>query len=88
MVLIKKRDVESYFASRRPKGTRMFRPVSQPNATGFSEKSTGRAAVNAENSAGDTLAQPTSSGEDTSVSDVAPSSCGPLKPFATKSAQA
>ncbi len=88
MVLIKKRDVESYFSSRKPKGVGKFRPVSQPDATGFSDGESGSAAVNSEDSAGDTLTQPTSSGIKMPVTGVALSASAPLIPAASKSAQA
>jgi hypothetical protein len=40
MALIKKRDVESYFAERKRRGVQLFRSTSQPDATGFSGKDT------------------------------------------------
>jgi len=87
MVLIKKRDVESYFSSRKRKRIHAFRPVSQPDATGFSGEVTGNAAVNSEDPAGDTLTQPTSSGIAIPVIGVVLSDSAPLAPVASKSAQ-
>jgi len=88
MVLIKKRDVESYFSSRKPKGVSTFRPVSQPDATGFSDEEAGSEAVNSEDSAEDTLTQPPSSGIKMPVTGVALSAGAPLTPVASKSVQA
>ena len=50
MALIKKRDVESYFAERKRKGVQLFRSTSQPDATGFSGKDPALAGVESETS--------------------------------------
>ena len=43
MALIKKCDVQSYFAQRKRKQVPLFRPTSQPDATGFSNEEVGAA---------------------------------------------
>jgi hypothetical protein len=65
MALIKKRDVKDYFASRRQNGIHLHRPVSQPDATGFSGEQAGRGDLNSSNLADKTPNQPSSTGLET-----------------------
>jgi|HubBroStandDraft_1064217.scaffolds.fasta_scaffold64264_1 hypothetical protein len=62
MTLIKKRDVESYFASRNRSGVHLKTPRSQPDATGFSGGGAGRAELVLRQSAAQPLRQPSSIG--------------------------
>jgi hypothetical protein len=88
MSLSKKSDVRNHLARLNRTGIHPFRLVGQADATGFSGEETGNAAVNAENSARDSLTQPTSSGRNIPVTGAVPSSSGRLMPAASKSAQA
>jgi hypothetical protein len=65
MALIKKRDVKDYFASRRQNGIHLHRPVSQPDATGFSGEQAGRGDSISNNLADKTPKQPFSAGLET-----------------------
>jgi hypothetical protein len=58
VVLIKKRDVESYFAERKRKGMHLFRPTSRPDATGFSGKETTPANVKSKLPVRDSITPP------------------------------
>ncbi len=62
MALIKKRDVKDYFASRRQNGIHPHRPVSQPDATGFSGEQAVRGNLKSSIPADKTPKQPSSTG--------------------------
>jgi hypothetical protein len=87
MALIKKRDVESYFAERKRKGTLLFRSASQPDATGFSGKETGATSVESERPVRDELTTPPDGGVKVPAAEVAPGPTDLVGQVASRSAQ-
>jgi hypothetical protein len=89
MTLIKKRDVESYFASRNRSGVHLKTPRSHPDATGFSEGGAGRAELVLRQPSAQSLRQPSSKGLPKAAPILVEPASGILnEPVASKSAQA
>jgi hypothetical protein len=88
MSLIKKSDVKNHLSARRHKGNHPYRPVSQPDATGFSGVEPGRADPNTDHPIVDPLKQPSSSEPDTPPVVIAFSPNDAVAMAVPKSAQA
>jgi hypothetical protein len=58
MSLIKKSDVKNYLSSQKRKGIHLYRPVSQPDATGFSGDQSGSADSDASKVAAEAVNRP------------------------------
>lgn len=88
MSLIKKIDVKNYLSSRNRKGINLYRPTSQPDATGFSGGEKASAKEKSKRSIGNANAQPSSINElNVAALDVVSSSTASLKQVVFGSAQ-
>ena len=88
MSLIKKSDVKNHLSARRHKGKQPYRPVSQPDATGFSGVEPGRAESTTGHPIEDPLEQPSSDGPEILPIVIASSPNDGVAPAVSKSAQA
>lgn len=88
MSLIKKSDVTNHLSARLRQGNHLYRPASQPDATGFSGVEPGRADPNADHSIADLVKQPSSIAPESTPIAIASSSNDAVIPAISKSAQA
>lgn len=88
MSLIKKSDVKNHLSARRHKGKQPYRPVSQPDATGFSGVEPAPADPNTDHLIVDPLEQPSSDGPEILPIVIASSPNDGVAPTVSKSAQA
>ncbi|MGA8042424.1 MAG: hypothetical protein WCA37_06430 [Terracidiphilus sp.] len=88
MSLIKKSDVKNHLSARRHNGNHLYRPVSQPDATGFSGVEGGPADPNTDLPIVNPLKEPSSSGPDTLPIVIVSSSSDAVATAVPKSAQA
>jgi hypothetical protein len=88
MSLIKKSDVKNYLSSQKRKGIHLYRPVSQPDATGFSGDQSGRADSDTSNVIAETVNRPSASGLETPSTKAQPDSNNVIMFVDSKSAQA
>jgi hypothetical protein len=88
MSLIKKSDVKNYMSSPKRKGIHLYRPVSQPDATGFSGEQSARADSDASNVVAETLNRSSASGLEAPSTKTPPVPNSVVTPIDSKSAQA
>jgi len=88
MSLIKKNDVKNYLSSQKRKGIHLYRPVSQPDATGFSGDQSVPSDSIKTDAAKVTVSRPSSSGLETPSTKAKPDSSHVLTLLESKSAQA
>jgi hypothetical protein len=74
MSFIKKSDVKNHLSSRNRNGIHLYKPASQPDATGFSGEQSGRADSSLGNVVETTPNLPSSRGQDTSPAQAQPDS--------------
>lgn len=84
MSLVKKSDVKNHLSSHHKKGIHLNRPLSQPDATGFSVEEPARTDLNVE----DQHQQPSSSGLEAPPLVASPDSSDTIASTLSKSAQA
>jgi hypothetical protein len=85
MSLIKKSDVKNYLSSQKRNGIHLYRPVSQPDATGFSGDQSRHADSNVVE---ETVNRPSASGPETSPTKTQLDSSHLVTRIDSKSAQA
>ena len=88
MSLIKKSDVKNYLSSQKRNGIHLYRPVSQPDATGFSGDQSRHADSNESNVVKETVNRPSTSGLKTSPTKTQLDSSDLVTLIDSKSAQA
>jgi hypothetical protein len=88
VTVIKKIDVQNHRATHNRNGRHLYRPVSQPDATGFSGEQSGRAESRTGDVVREPLHQPFSAGLETPLTRTNPDSGRVATPTDSKSARA